>query len=121
MIHRSIVLRFITLLHQDRCRIAPLSAREGQDALRYGQQSALRRFDCGEQGCIFRLRLQPVAQGWANHMLKRSRQYSSASMIVITRLAVGHQRTQRLRLNRPAGGSGSTFTAPSIWKRVQPA
>src|SRR3984893_17185015 len=30
--------------------------------------------------------VQPVAQGWANHMLKRGRQYSSASMIVITRL-----------------------------------
>ena len=50
-------------------------------------KSALRRFGCGEQGrSFFRLRVQPVAQGWANHMLKRSRQYSSASMIVITRL-----------------------------------
>jgi hypothetical protein len=30
---------------------------------------ALRRFDCGEQGrSFFRLRVQPVAQGWANHI-----------------------------------------------------
>ena len=55
-------------------------------ALRCGQQSGSPQVDCGEQGCsFFRLRVQPVAQGWANHMLKRSRQYSSASMIVITR------------------------------------
>jgi hypothetical protein len=32
------------------------------------------------------LRVQPVAEGWVNHMLKRSRQYSSANMTVITRL-----------------------------------
>ena len=51
------------------------------------RNQALRRFHCGEQGrSFFRLKVQPVAQAWANHLLKRSRQYSSASMIVITRL-----------------------------------
>ena len=56
-------------------------------ALRYGQQSGSPQVSLRRAGrSFFRLRVQPVAQGWANHMLKRSRQYSSASMIVITRL-----------------------------------
>ena len=35
---------------------------------------------------LFQIEGSAVAQGWANHMLKRCRQYSSANMIVITRL-----------------------------------
>jgi hypothetical protein len=59
----------------------------GHGALRCGQQIrspqlSLRRAEL----FVFRLRVQPVAQGWANHLLKGGRQYSSASMIVITRL-----------------------------------
>src|ERR1700730_1230064 len=82
------VLQVIVLLHCKRCRIAPSSAACLVTALCAAlSNQALRRFACGEQGCsFFRLRVQPVAQGWANQMLNRSRQYSSASMIVITRL-----------------------------------
>jgi hypothetical protein len=84
----GIVLNVISWLHYDRCRIAPSSAREGPwRSAPAVSKSALRRFHCGEQGCsFFRLRVQPVAQGWANDALKCGRQYSSASMIVITRL-----------------------------------
>jgi hypothetical protein len=48
---------------------------------------ALRSFHCGEQGLfLFQVEGSAGWPGWANQMLKRHRQYSSASMIVITRL-----------------------------------
>jgi hypothetical protein len=59
----------------------------GHGALRCAQQSGSPQVWLRRAGLfLFQIGVQPVAQGWANHMLKRSRQYSSASMIVITRL-----------------------------------
>src|ERR1700730_9805882 len=67
------VLQVIILLHCKRSSIAPSSAACLVTALCAAlSNQALRRFGCGEQGCsFFRLRVQPVAQGWANHMLNR--------------------------------------------------
>src|ERR1700736_6257492 len=82
------VLQVIVLLHCQRCRIAPSSAACLVTALCAAlSNQALRRLGCGEQGWfLFQIESSAGCPGWANHRLKRSPQYSSANMIVITRL-----------------------------------
>jgi hypothetical protein len=66
MVH-SIVLNFISLFHWEKVQDRTVERRCLVTALcATVSKTALRSFHCGEQGCsFFRLRVQPVAQGWA--------------------------------------------------------